>query len=181
MFVKIKNWASCIPEEVRKKDDFMPIDAFERLVYPGKVTSPFVGGAVKGPGGIGEPLDKGEDKTEGRKRTRRQAAAAEGASAAVPKTPAAQPVVKAHAATPTAAGTGDTKDRTMLTAAGTLTVPPIVDKLPPETSGFRFSFCLGPYVDALDSGVFRSGARDERGTVVCGATDACCACATCQA
>lgn len=34
----------------------------------------------------------------------------------------------------------DNRDRTMLTAAGNLTVPPIVDKLPPETSRFFVIF-----------------------------------------
>src|SRR5882757_4844700 len=43
LFVKIKNWSSCVPEEVRKNEDFMPIYPFERLVYPPKVASPFVG------------------------------------------------------------------------------------------------------------------------------------------
>ena len=166
MFVKIKNWASCIPEEVRKKDEFMPIYGFERVVYPGKVPSPFVGagagagaGVVKGPGGIGEPLEKAEgEKTEGggtgRKRTRRNAGTGEAGTGTtltktlmtgtVPATPQTAPGLvpaqasKAYAATTAAAGagggSGDTKDRSMLTAAGTLSLPPIVDKLPPETS-----------------------------------------------
>ena len=157
MFVKIKNWASCIPEEVRKKDEFMPIYGFEKVVYPGKVPSPFVGvgaGVVKGPGGIGEPLEKAEgEKTEGggtgRKRTRRNPGTADAGSGTalvktlmtgtVPATPQTAPglvPVQAYAATAASAGggSGDTKDRSMLTAAGTLSLPPIVDKLPPETS-----------------------------------------------
>lgn len=153
MFVKIKNWASCIPEEVRKKDDFMPIYGFERVVYPVKVSSPFVGGVVKGPGGIGEPLEKAEgEKTEGggtgRKRTRRHpggdAGVAKTVTATAPTTtttttPAVVPAqaTKAYAAT---GGSGDTKDRSMVTAAGTLSVPPIVDKLPAETSACVLSF-----------------------------------------
>jgi chromatin structure-remodeling complex subunit RSC1/2 len=169
VFVKIKNWASCIPEEVRKKDEFMPIYGFEKVVYPGKVPSPFVGvsaGAVKGPGGIGEPLEKTEgEKTEGggtgRKRTRRNPGTVEAGSSTamiktlmtgtVPATPQTTPglvPVQAYAAPAAGAGggSGDTKDRSMLTAAGTLSLPPIVDKLPPETSCvsvslsfFRFS------------------------------------------
>lgn len=161
LFVKIKNWSSCIPEEVRKKEEFMPIYAFERLVYPPKVASPFVGkNAVKGPGGIGEPVEKAEgEKIEGggtgRKRTKRNnPATAEGnssstaaiagatSSSATLARPAAVPpyysqtqqqaaqTQKAHGA---ATGT-DAKDRTMLTAAGNLSVPPVVDKLPPETT-----------------------------------------------
>ncbi|KAF8122454.1 hypothetical protein EV363DRAFT_1182570 [Boletus edulis] len=151
VFVKIKNWASCIPEEVRKKDEFMPIYGFERVVYPSKVKSPFVvgpgGGApvVKGPGGIGEPLEKPEgDKVEGgtgRKRTRRHPGTATGETGVTKTTTAgavAAQAPKAYAAATAtgggAAGSGDTKDRSMLTAAGTLSVPPIVDKLPAETT-----------------------------------------------
>ncbi|PPQ69200.1 hypothetical protein CVT26_003640 [Gymnopilus dilepis] len=57
-FVKLKNWNSCIPEEVRQSAEFMPIYPFERTVYPVRHPSPFLGksaggkGAVKGPGGI---------------------------------------------------------------------------------------------------------------------------------
>jgi len=172
--VKIKNWSSCIPEEVRKNDEFMPIYMFERLVYPPKVPSPFVGkGPVKGPGGIGEPILRAEgEKIEGggtgRKRPRRNnnnnsaAAVAESstsiAAAIAPATPARpgmgatssanippyyqQQPLKPHATTAAAANTNtspDTKDRSMLTAAGNLTVPPIVDKLPPETSASQMS------------------------------------------
>lgn len=54
VFVKIKNWNSCIPEEVRKSTEFMPIYPFERTVYPIRYPSPFLikGSKVKGPGGI---------------------------------------------------------------------------------------------------------------------------------
>lgn len=54
VFVKIKNWNSCIPEEVRKSTEFMPIYPFERTVYPIRYPSPFLtkGNKVKGPGGI---------------------------------------------------------------------------------------------------------------------------------
>ncbi|KAI6137126.1 hypothetical protein F5141DRAFT_995662 [Pisolithus sp. B1] len=161
LFVKIKNWSSCIPEEVRKKEEFMPIYAFERLVYPPKVGSPFMGkNAVKGPGGIGDPVEKAEgEKIEGggtgRKRTKRNnAATAEGSSsstAAIAATsssvastkPAAVPpyysqtqqqVAQTQKTHGTAATGADAKDRTMLTAAGNLSVPPVVDKLPPETT-----------------------------------------------
>ncbi|KAF9507324.1 hypothetical protein BS47DRAFT_1488923 [Hydnum rufescens UP504] len=56
-FVRIKNWASCIPEEIRSAN-FMPIQLFDetgqnRTVPPRKVKSPFLKG-VKGPGMIGE-------------------------------------------------------------------------------------------------------------------------------
>ncbi|TFK47979.1 hypothetical protein OE88DRAFT_1635762 [Heliocybe sulcata] len=62
-FVKIKNWNSCIPDEVRKNPDFMPIYPFERTVFPRRFGSPFLlkGKPIKGPGGIGEPLVKQQD------------------------------------------------------------------------------------------------------------------------
>ena len=205
VFVKIKNWASCIPEEVRKKDDFMPIYGFERLVNPVKVPSPFVGGVVKGPGGIGEPLEKAEgEKTEGggtgRKRARRNMGGTEVAPGVVlqktimtahtsglGQTPAPKAYTAAAApngpvATSSAGATSDTKDRTMLTAAGTLTVPPIVDKLPAETSCVSLAFFFGLSSSRVaSSGVFRSVTRDERDVVVRGTTDAYCAPAACQA
>ncbi|KAH7925669.1 hypothetical protein BV22DRAFT_416009 [Leucogyrophana mollusca] len=129
LFVRIKNWNSCIPEEVRQNEEFMPIYAFERSVYPMKTTSPFIGkGAVKGPGGIGEPIEKAEgEKIEGggtgRKRARRNAAGAASTSKTLP--------LQTHRPH---GGTEDTKDRTMLTAAGNLSVKPIIDKLPAETA-----------------------------------------------
>jgi chromatin structure-remodeling complex subunit RSC1/2 len=76
-FVKIKNWSSCVPEEVRKRQDWMPIFPFERHVYPCRFPSPFVKGrGVKGPGSIGDSVERGEgEKIEGggtgRKRTRK--------------------------------------------------------------------------------------------------------------
>ncbi|KAG2024033.1 bromeodomain-containing protein [Coprinopsis cinerea AmutBmut pab1-1] len=58
IFVKIKNWNSCVPEEVRKSVEFMPIYPFERMVYPASLPSPFLsksGGKItssKFPGGL---------------------------------------------------------------------------------------------------------------------------------
>ncbi|KAL7285867.1 hypothetical protein ACG7TL_000978 [Trametes sanguinea] len=64
VFVKIKNWNSCIPEEVRKKEEFMPIFPFERPVFPRSNPSPFLGAhKIKAPGGI---ID-GPEKPEGEK------------------------------------------------------------------------------------------------------------------
>jgi chromatin structure-remodeling complex subunit RSC1/2 len=63
VFVKIKNWNSCVPEEVRKSTEFMPIYPFERMVFPRRVGSPFLPktgkgtAAVKGPGGIEETVE----------------------------------------------------------------------------------------------------------------------------
>ncbi|KAF9261985.1 hypothetical protein L218DRAFT_869069 [Marasmius fiardii PR-910] len=55
IFVRIKNWNSCIPEEVRKSDNFMPIYPFERAVYPSRLASPLLTVAGKKrnfPGGL---------------------------------------------------------------------------------------------------------------------------------
>jgi chromatin structure-remodeling complex subunit RSC1/2 len=79
VFVRIKNWNSCVPEEVRKSDEFMPIYLFERTVFPRRFGSPFIGkGAVKGPGGIGNSVERVEGEFvegggTGRKRPRRTA------------------------------------------------------------------------------------------------------------
>ncbi|KZP25998.1 hypothetical protein FIBSPDRAFT_782552, partial [Athelia psychrophila] len=80
VFVRIKNWNSCVPEEVRKSDEFMPIFPFERSVFPRRYGSPFVVpnpkiGPVKGPGGIGHAVERveGENADAGRKRPRRTA------------------------------------------------------------------------------------------------------------
>ena len=80
IFVRIKNWNSCVPEEVRKSAEFMPIYPFERSVYPKRHASPFITGEpIKAPGGIGDIVERGEgEKHEGggigRKRTRKPVA-----------------------------------------------------------------------------------------------------------
>ncbi|KAI9059557.1 hypothetical protein FKP32DRAFT_1596121 [Trametes sanguinea] len=80
VFVKIKNWNSCIPEEVRKKEEFMPIFPFERPVFPRSHPSPFLGAhKIKAPGGIVDGPEKPEgEKQESaaatRKRPQRKAA-----------------------------------------------------------------------------------------------------------
>ena len=80
IFVKIKNWNSCVPEEVRKSADFMPIYPFERMVFPRRFGSPFLKGSrIRGPGGIGESVDRAEGERiegggTGRKRTRKAGA-----------------------------------------------------------------------------------------------------------
>jgi chromatin structure-remodeling complex subunit RSC1/2 len=51
--IRIKNWASCIPEELRQSE-YMSIVPFERQVEPPLVRSPFLRG-VKGPGFLAEP------------------------------------------------------------------------------------------------------------------------------
>lgn len=60
-FKKIKNWQSCLPEEVRKHEyTFEPFrdDAVETIP---RVPSPFLRGIV-GPGSIGEPLQHEEEQ-----------------------------------------------------------------------------------------------------------------------
>ncbi|KAF8798290.1 hypothetical protein BYT27DRAFT_7203401 [Phlegmacium glaucopus] len=60
VFVRIRNWNGCIPEEVRQEggEEFMPIYRFEKTIWPKRVGSPFLVGRVgimkgmKGPGGI---------------------------------------------------------------------------------------------------------------------------------
>ncbi|KAF8627275.1 hypothetical protein AX17_006320 [Amanita inopinata Kibby_2008] len=68
VFVKIKNWNSCVPEEVRKSTEFMPIYPFERTVFPRRFPSPFLSkgkGTIKGPGGILEVAESTDaDKTK---------------------------------------------------------------------------------------------------------------------
>lgn len=73
VFVRIKNWNSCIPEEVRKSTEFMPIYPFERTVFPRRFPSPFLSKdkGIKTPGGIIDISDVTEsDKT---KKTRKGA------------------------------------------------------------------------------------------------------------
>jgi chromatin structure-remodeling complex subunit RSC1/2 len=73
--VKIKNWNSCVPEEVRKSEEFMPIYLFERTVFPRRKDSPFLErGGVKGPGGIDESVDRIAVDSEGGRDKDREAA-----------------------------------------------------------------------------------------------------------
>jgi len=151
IFVKIKNWNSCVPEEVRKSADFMPIYPFERMVFPRRFGSPFLKGArVRGPGGIGESVDRAEGERiegggTGRKRTRKPGAPTDisgpskGLYVGVGPTnipgATAQPVVF----TPQpASGQPRTEDRSVVTAAGgaaiLLGTNANMEKLPAETA-----------------------------------------------
>jgi chromatin structure-remodeling complex subunit RSC1/2 len=58
--VRIKNWGSCIPDELRQTD-FMAVVPYDRQVEPALVKSPFLRG-IKGPGFFGEPKGKEEDE-----------------------------------------------------------------------------------------------------------------------
>ncbi|WVR08684.1 hypothetical protein IAU60_005742 [Kwoniella sp. DSM 27419] len=76
--VRIKNWNSCIPDELRQTD-FMSIIPFERNIEVPMVSSPFLRG-VQGPGFFGEPKkgsgveDEDEDDAEKEAAKEREAA-----------------------------------------------------------------------------------------------------------
>ncbi|KAH9836628.1 uncharacterized protein C8Q71DRAFT_758865 [Rhodofomes roseus] len=159
IFVKIKNWNSCVPEEVRKSTEFMPIYPFEKSVFPRRFSSPFLTGRVKGPGGIAEATEKGDgDKIEGggtgRKRSKRNPGATstpsrtEQTDRAGPSkglyvgAPAAQAGASTstyqypqNAQNPRAPSTQQATDRSILTSAGLTALGSNVstEKLPPET------------------------------------------------
>jgi chromatin structure-remodeling complex subunit RSC1/2 len=127
----------------------MPIYPFERMVFPRRFGSPFLKGTrVRGPGGIGESIDRAEGERiegggTGRKRSRKPGAPTDisGPSkglyvgvgpATVPGTPA-QPTTYA----PLAAGAQPrAEDRSIVTAAGGAAVlgnNASMEKLPAET------------------------------------------------
>lgn len=125
----------------------MAIHPFERLVWPRKLGSPFLKG-IKGPGGIGESVEKAEGEKiygggTGRKKPRR---------APAPPTPATPGPAKtshssfSHPATAQpplqppplqqAAPQRRIHDRTVITAAGGLSAlgsSPLLESLPPKT------------------------------------------------
>ncbi|KAJ7596530.1 hypothetical protein C8J56DRAFT_917673 [Mycena floridula] len=52
-FTKIKNWMACIPDQIKKKSEYMPVEPFERAVFPNRVSSPFLGKSIiNGPGAL---------------------------------------------------------------------------------------------------------------------------------
>jgi len=143
VFVKIKNWASCIPEDLRKAD-FMAIHPFERIVWPRKLGSPFLKG-IKGPGGIGDSIERAEGEKilgggTGRKRPRRAAATS------TPITPTSHiaphnPITTGHTAQPQPPHSQvmpqkRADDRTIIAVAGGLPAlgpNPSMETLPLET------------------------------------------------
>lgn len=150
IFVKIKNWNSCVPEEVRKSADFMPIYPFERMVFPRRFGSPFLKGSrIRGPGGIGESVDRAEGERiegggTGRKRTRKAGAATDisgpskGLYVGVGPTsvPGATPQAAVYPPQP-ANIQPRTEDRSIVTAAGGAAVlgnNADMEKLPAETA-----------------------------------------------
>ncbi|KAI0651399.1 hypothetical protein C8Q79DRAFT_32964 [Trametes meyenii] len=157
VFVKIKNWNSCIPEEVRKKEEFMPIYPFERPVVPRSCPSPFLGAQkIQAPGGIIDAPEKAEgEKAESipvtRKRPQRKAAAkAEAERAGTSKAatvvapqPATQPATSApqggyapQSYPQYAQHIPPHEDRSIYVAAGGASAlnNATVEELPPETA-----------------------------------------------
>ncbi|KAI9510644.1 hypothetical protein F5148DRAFT_1333868 [Russula earlei] len=150
IFVKIKNWNSCVPEEVRKSADFMPIYPFERMVFPRRFGSPFLKGTrVRGPGGIGESVDRAEGERiegggTGRKRTRKPGPPTDisgpnkGLYVGVGPTNVPGVTPQPIAYTPQPAGVQPrTEDRSVVTAAGgaaLLGTNANMEKLPAETA-----------------------------------------------
>lgn len=162
VFVKIKNWNSCVPEEVRKSTEFMPIYPFERTVLPGRFPSPFLGrgskSSVRGPGGIIDAVerpddDKGDVSTAGRKRTRRNPGgeaepnktlyngSAHGTNAAAASSQYHyQPSHLSQQLQPPQNQRVSGPDRSIITAAGGLAFlghSATIEKLPTETGGSR--------------------------------------------
>ncbi|KAI8983322.1 hypothetical protein BD414DRAFT_490572 [Trametes punicea] len=156
VFVKIKNWNSCIPEEVRKKEEFMPIFPFERPVVPRSHPSPFLSShKIKAPGGIIDAPEKpegekAENATATRKRPQRKAAAkAEAERVGSSKTaPAGNPPpppssnapygYPAQGYTPYAQHIPPHEDRSIYAAAGGASAlnNATVEELPPETARY---------------------------------------------
>ena len=140
VFVRIKNWNSCVPEEVRQTPEFMPIYPFERTVYPARLPSPFTtkSAGKRGPGGIipgsaDQPEGPG-DTESAKKRTRNDTP--------LRNTPSAPPVPAPYQATHTSyiqpyiAPRASGPDRSVVSAAGGLVAiggPGQVEKLSPET------------------------------------------------
>nr|KIR45973.1 chromatin structure-remodeling complex subunit RSC1/2 [Cryptococcus bacillisporus CA1280] len=109
--VRIKNWNSCIPEELRQTD-FMSIIPFERVIEARMVPSPLSQG-VQGPGFFGEPKkilggsaaqddDDDDDEDKGRRRGRSSVHSA--AHTPAPQNqPRAQPPAAVYRASPAVA------------------------------------------------------------------------------
>ncbi|PPQ87841.1 hypothetical protein CVT25_009493 [Psilocybe cyanescens] len=146
VFVRIKNWNSCVPEEVRQSTEFMPIYPFERTVYPVRHPSPFVakgaGGKIKGPGGILEPspdlVDGVDEGANSKKRSRSDGAGAArvintNTAYATPYQNIQAPYVQQQQQIGQRVG----PDRSVVMAAGGLASiggPSQVEKLPPDTA-----------------------------------------------
>lgn len=136
-----------MPEEVRQNTEFMPIYAFEKIVYPVRMPSPFLAkgkGQVKGTGGIIAHSDvpEGPFESDLKKRaamsastsalTPRVAASSvpSGSAQALSAVPQFQPQVPQRIP-----GVGS--DKSILSAAGVSTSAHI-EKISPETGMLRF-------------------------------------------
>ncbi|KAG6849765.1 hypothetical protein H0H93_005447 [Arthromyces matolae] len=145
-FVRIKNWNSCVPEEVRKSVDFMPIYPFERNVFPSQVPSPFLSRGVKGPGGLvpAETTEHTANDTQAENivggrtlRTRKTATEDRGGSAKGYVGASSQSILPSASLTnlhTTQPPRPPGPDRSVLTAAGALAVGAHTEKLPHETA-----------------------------------------------
>jgi len=164
VFVRIKNWNSCVPEEVRQNTEFMPIYPFEKIVYPPRMPSPFLmkspgKGAMKGPGGIlsASEVPEGPGESDQRKRVTnptsmltpvRSTAAASFGYAALPA-----PTVYPQQNQIQAARRTPGPDKSIVTAAGASAQ---VEKLGPETGELTSVLCcllLSPVIRAFTSDV----------------------------
>uniref|UniRef100_A0A8H7Y6I3 Uncharacterized protein n=1 Tax=Psilocybe cubensis TaxID=181762 RepID=A0A8H7Y6I3_PSICU len=168
VFVRIKNWNSCVPEEVRQSTEFMPIYPFERTVYPVRHPSPFISkgaggkGVPKGPGGLLEPspdlVDGMEEGAYGKKKSRtdsaRVAASVTG-GVAYPSTYqniqlpyVQQQQYQQQQQFSQRIG----PDRSVVTAAGGLASiggPTQVEKLPPDTEDFQLFWRAEQYFELM--------------------------------
>ena len=144
--MRIKNWNSCVPEEVRQNTEFMPIYAFEKIVYPVRMPSPFSGKSeVKGTGGIIGHSDVPEGPFESD--LKKRAAMSASTSALTPRVPTNNtlPSGSAHVIPPAlpqfqpqvqsrVPNVG--ADKSILSAAGVSTSAQI-EKISPGTGMFR--------------------------------------------
>ncbi|KAF8168499.1 hypothetical protein B0H34DRAFT_779785 [Crassisporium funariophilum] len=145
VFVRIKNWNSCVPEEVRQSAEFMPIYPFERTIYPVRLPSPFLTksamgkSAARGPGGIIDaPLEHaagGGEVENSRKRSRGDGATSS-AGVGATSTPY-QTQQTSYSAQYQIPQRSTGPDRSVVSAAGGVAAiggPSQVEKLSPETA-----------------------------------------------
>ncbi|KAF9042166.1 hypothetical protein BJ165DRAFT_1415950 [Panaeolus papilionaceus] len=154
-FVTIKNWNSCIPEEVRQKAEYMPIFPFEKTVYPVLHPSPFIAKVpgkppIKGPGGLkNDPPEMAVDGDTSKRQRKHENGPTRGAvsgathyynNAAYAQSQSVygyqqQPAYNSAVPPSTTRPTGP--DRSVVFAAGGLNAiggAGQVEKLPPETA-----------------------------------------------
>ncbi|KAG6885504.1 hypothetical protein C0993_000754 [Termitomyces sp. T159_Od127] len=146
VFVKIKNWNSCVPEEVRKSTEFMPIYPFERLVSPSQFPSPFDGRGAKGPGGLvatetaehiaadkqTETLTNGRNLRARKSATDDHTGSTKGYASGNSQNTLPSTGLPHLQSTPLSRPPGP--DRSVLNAAGALAVGAHTEKLPAETA-----------------------------------------------